>query len=422
MTAKVHQWGKKTMDIYTSRVKFIYDNLKIDPNKFGLAGEVYYKQTSVNPEVQQYSSLINKYVSINIDGFYVNRKPIYFSSYFNDTEKIISEVPEDYNTLLKSDICIELKRYLLFTFTEYIMSSICKLLNLCFTHKDFKKRFYDPLKNYVIDLSQLLVCIQFNDNFHLMKSFNESTLNNIVLFAKEMNVAKIREHVEMDSKMLLTIGYLLYSDYIKQYDLVLSPLLGASQIPPFFNALNRFINKNDLCQQSIPFEYIKYSTYEEDGSDCFITIAEQRQWLSEKYSSSSKVLLIDESLGTGTTVLKIKEELSKYFTTVDTAAIEYRWDKKIIWNTDREWFNINEIDYISPIYYRHYLLLDEQILNLKNERAPYQPYVPFAVYDDVNYHTYIAKQSINEKNKVNMDNLFYRTRIIKEILYTNGGH
>ena len=91
-----------------------------------------------------------------------------------------------------------------------------------------------------------------------------------------------------------------------------------------------------------------------------------------------------------------------------------------MWNTDREWFNINEIDYVSPIYYRHYILLDEQILNLKNETASYQPYVPFAVYDDVNYHTYIARQSINDKNKANMDNLFCRTKIIKEILYTNG--
>lgn len=412
---------KKTMNTYSDKVKFIYENLKINPNSFGLAGELYIKQKSSNVEVQ-YRSLINKYVSINKDNFYVNRKPVYFSSCFDDAVNIIFEIPEDYRIILKSNISIELKRYLLFTFTEYIMSSICKLLNLCFIYRDFKNYFYNSLKNYLIDLSHLLVSIQFSEDFQQMEMLDGSIYKSIVLVAKELNITKLREHVEMDNKMLLIIGYLEYSDYVKKYDLILSPLLGAAQIPTLFNALNSFMNKYDVSLQPISFEYIKYSTYEEDGCDCFISIEEQKQWLCEKYSNNSKVLLIDESLGTGTTVLRIKKEIEEYFFAVDTAAIEYRWDKKIIWNTDRDWFNINDIDYVSPIYYRHYSILDEQILQLKNETVSYQPYVPYTVYDDMNYHPYIIKQNINYKNKVTMDNLFYRVKIIKEIFYTNAGH
>jgi len=393
-----------------NKIKYLKSQLKFNPDLFGIAGELYLNN---NIEIlRQYDqNIISRYI-LTGENICVNRLPIYYSSDINNARNILLNAPDDYKHIIMTEHSAESKRYILFTIAEYVMHAVCKLLHIYFENNDFFELFYGRLVAYLNHLSDLVVQLMFGDLLSDLPSFNDYNLSDVFRKAEEIGIETLREHVEMDHKILLTIGYLTYEEICVKYELILCPMFGAVQIPMIFNAINRFLG----CAK-IPFEYIKYSTYDHDSASSYLPVEEQARRIYQKHRAKSSVLILDESLGTGITVLKLKSILKDYFKTVPVASIEFRWDKKIIFNTDREWFNIDDIDYITPISYRHYLPLGEQVSNLKNRMIDFKPYIPPMVYEDSSYDQYISTQTIEAEKKANMDILFRKVKQIKKEFY-----
>ncbi len=405
--------------LYRNVIQMLYNDLKINPYSFGCMGELYIELNYVDSIDQTYFHIIDEYLVSNGTYFY-NRNKLYFSTEISDIVNLMYKTNDDYILILNSDLPSTLKRYLLFTITEYAIHSLSKLLNACYFNQVIFQEFYIVLKSYIDLLSQQLTEILFDMDFPNLAPIDKSVLENICKKFIHDNVVNLREHVEMDNKIILLIGCMIYIDHISNYDLILSPLLGAAQIPPFFNAVQRHLFKE---RTAISFEYIKFSTY---AVECFeetpdsMPILTQLDNLKKKYPPTTKVLILDESLGTGKTALHIKRIFGDYFNEIDTGAIEFRWDKKIIYNHDREWFDINNIDCITPISYRHYADLSQHFESIKQGNVVYKPYIPYCIYKNKDYHLYIANEDFDD-DKLSMLNTFNnKAKIVMQIFYGLG--
>lgn len=391
-------------------INLINNNLKIKPLDFGFAGEVYSKPNSCT---KQQSEVINKYIFV-YQNTYVNRKAIYYSNSFTDVLSILEQSHDDYYYIYQTQLDFPFKRYVLFSIIEYVMHSICKLLNICFENRTFKTEFYDNIKKQLEIYTDIIAELMFSEILPQIHVFQNGLYNKIKSFFLFNNTPLLREHVEYDHKLLLVYAYILYFDFISIDKLLICPLLGAAQIPPFFNSIEKYFRKRLQMNRIITYDYVKYSTYDIENS---IPLSEQLTELVRTHGSFSNVILIDESLGTGTTLLEIKKAFNSYYTDIKVGAVEFRWDKKIVCNNDNEWFDINRIDYITPISYRHYLLLTNQISCLKRNVISPLPYIPFMIFDDYNFEHYISKQKINDEKKKVMDTFFNKSKLIKKEFY-----
>ena len=392
-------------------INLINKNLKIKPLDFGFVGEIYSKQNYYN---EQQAEVISKYIFM-YQNICVNRKTIYYSSSFSDALDIIEQAHDDYCLIHQSQLDVDFKRYALFSIIEYVMHSICKLLNLCFENKVFRAKFYADLKNQLENYTDIIVELMFSEILTDIQIVRNDLYNEIKNFFLHGNTPSLREHVEYDHKLLLLYAYILYFDIIDVDSLLICPLLGAAQIPPFFNSIEKYFNESFYRNRAITYDYVKYSTY--DITD-FLSLDEQSAELIKIHGEYSNVILLDESLGTGNTLLEIKKTLKNYFNDIKIGSVEFRWDKKIIWNNDREWFDINHIDYITPISYRHYLVLLPQIDCLKKNVVSPLPYIPFMIFDDYNFEYYMSKQKISNGKKKVIDSFFYKSKLIKEVFYS----
>ncbi len=405
--------------LYRNVIQKMHSNLKINPYSFGYMGELYVEHRYIDTIDQLYFHIIDKYLMSNGSYFY-NRNRLYFSSSLNDIVDVILKTNDDYILIQNSDLPSALKRYLLFTITEYAMHSVSKLLNACYFSQVIFEEFYIVLKSYIELLSQQLTTILFDMDFSNLILIDKSLLENVCKKFTGAGITNLREHVEMDNKIILLIGYMLYIEHISNYDLIISPLLGAAQIAPFFNAVQQHLFQD---RTAISFEYIKFSTY---AVECFeetqdsLSILTQLDNLKQKYPPTTKVLIIDESLGSGKTVLHIKRMLSDYFNEIHTGAIEFRWDKKIIYNHDREWFSLGDIDYIMPISYRHYIQLAHHFESIRLGDIVYKPYIPYCIYNDKDYYSYVANEDLDD-DKLSMLNAFInKAKIVMQIFYGLG--
>jgi len=391
-------------------IKNIHDNLKIPPSSFGFAGEVYAKFYECEEE---YKKIIGKYIFI-YQATCINRKAIYYSVSFEDVLSILREADSDYLVISQSKILFEYKRYVLFTMVEYVMHAVCKLLNICFENNGFREKFYILLKKKLNYYTDILVSLMFSDNFPDLKPIELDFIGKIENIYIAENISPLREHVEMDNKMILVLGYVLYADYIERCDLLICPLLGSAQIPPFFNSLEILFSKNDCIPKQIQYDYVKYSTY--DITD-YLPFEEQLNDIMNHFDKDKKILILDESLGTGRTVLAIKQSLRNHFNSIAVASIEFKWDKKIAWDEKYAWFDIDEIDLITPISYRDWFLLSNQTASFKRNTAYIQPYIPYMVYDDPGFASYMSAQKISIEKQNIIDELFCISKNMKMIFY-----
>jgi len=390
----------------------IRKELKIKPLAFGFAGEVYAQP--VDQDGWQ-SEIISKYIFV-YQNVCTNRNARYYSQSFSAALAIIGQAQDDYRLIQQAQMDIAFKRYALFSIIEYSIHAICKLLHICFENKAFRAEFYSALKNQLESYTDVLVKLMFSEILPEMQVLQNSLCDKMNAFFSGGDVPLLRDHVEYDHKLLLVYAYILYFDKIDASKLLICPLLGAAQIPPFFNAMEKYFGKRFCTSGVIAYDYVKHSTYDVTAA---FSLDEQLAELTKVHSGYANVILLDESLGTGTTLLEIKTALQNYFAYIKIGAVEFRWDKKIVWNTDREWFDMNRIDYISPIAYRHYTVLAGQIACFKMHVSNPAPYVPFMIFDDCNFENYMARQEIDDEKKKIMDDFFCKSRRVKEVFYPN---
>ena len=388
----------------------IYNELKIRPHCFGFAGEVYITSFKSNDE---HRDTIKKY-TYTYQNTCVNRKASYYSDSFKITCELLKETYNDFNEVKSWDISVEFKRYLLFTVTEYTLHCLSKLLHVCFENMIFRDSFYLKLKNKIEEISKTLVSLMFSDNISNLYLSDMILTDEITAFYKEGEEPLLREHVEYDHKLLLIFAYILYRDIISEDTLLICPLLGAALIPPVFKAIDSYFVGRFGTQKSITYDYIKHSTYDISST---IELNKQVDIIKQEHFYFNKMLLLDESLGTGTTLLELRDALVGSFKEIKLGAVEFRWDKKIVYNNVRNWFDIEKIDYITPISYRHYLILDRQITSFKMEIVYITVYKPYMIYKDINFDSYISEQNINGCKIETLNVMFEKCRRIEEVFY-----
>lgn len=191
--------------------------------------------------------------------------------------------------------------------------------------------------------------------------------------AGEENSAK--RAIEMDNKAMLYIftKNLKIKKEPEEIE-VLTPGYGSLYIGPFFKAMYGFDYTNLLK-----------SKYIED-SKCFEKTDISSLMSSERiFEENKKVLLLDDNVGTGTTMLELKKQLrEKNIIPIASGAVQYNWrnyyrvsigDKKDI---DR--FEVDDFDIVTPFNYAGHKLYKRAIDMLHSSGEEYIKYLKSKSY------------------------------------------
>ncbi len=393
--------------------------------KFGFTGEVYIAPHEFEAEYKQYKDILEKYFSFK-EPFYCNRSRIYYSTKLKETMDLILSIVRDTYVINNSDICFHNKQYIIFSLTEYMISSVGKILGVCFAHNTLKNRYYIELKTYLSQLTDYLVCILFNEDFSAFPSISRDLIDRILSDMQQLNIQDVREFSEMDNILIMFITYFVYSDYLKRQNLIISPLQGAVLIPPFYISMDKYAHSKIGRDSTINYEYVRLSNYD-NLHYCQSSLSEQIQVLRMQYDKNINVILLDDNTGTGRTIKNIKQELSKEFTNITTGVLECRWDTKLfkLKYPNYTAFELNDVDLITPLCYRQYKIFDEQIEYIKNDKKLHywykngQFYRLNMIYKEIDYYTYINENCADDTIKERMLNIYENFKYIEDILQIN---
>lgn len=387
--------------------------------KFGFAGEVYIETDRFEEEYNQYLPILEKYFSLK-KPYYCNRNYTYYSTDLIETTDLIKNIALDAPIILNLELSYDNKRYIIFSLTEYMLSCIAKLVGVIFSYTSLDVNYYKALKEYLIDLTDYITQIIFNEELEPFPPLSFGFIDSIISDMKELNVSYVREYSEMDNILIMFIAYFALCDYIGEHDIIISPLQGAALIPPFFISMQKYTNIMNRCSGLVGYEYVRFSKYD-NAHYCELSLLDQVHLLSTQYPESTNILLIDDSTGTATTLKSIKQELLKYFNNISTCALEYYWEGKIF-IADYPAFQLDEIDLITPLCYRHFTILEEQLEFLKNGKDINFRYdlAKFSkinmIYDKIDYCLYINNNCTENSTKTRTLNIYKRIKEIMKIL------
>lgn len=252
------------------------------------------------------------------------------------------------------------------------------------------KVYFKKLEQYItngkdensrIQLQQAEECLM-EDVRNILVIFQEKGLIEIDynkrLPVGEENSAK--RAIEMDNKAMLYI----FAKSLKMKKApneieILTPGYGSLYIGPFFKAMYGFDYTNVLK-----------SKYIED-SKCFDETDICKLMSSDRiFEEGKKVLLLDDNIGTGTTMLELREQLrEKNIIPIATGAVQYNWrnyyrvsvgDKKDI---DR--FEVDDFDIITPFNYAGHKLYTRAIDMLHSSGEEYIKYLKSKSYKKEEY-------------------------------------
>ncbi len=405
-------------DLYKMIKPFLNQTI-LSNYKFGFAGEVYIEADRFEEEYNQYLPIVEKYFSLK-KPFYCNRNYTYYSTDLNETTDLVKNIAFDAPIILNLELSNENKRYIIFSLTEYMLSCIAKLVGVIFSYTSLDVNYYKALKEYLLDLTDYLTQIIFDEELNQFPSLSFGLMDSIISDMKELHISCVREYSEMDNILIMFITYFALCDYIGEHDIIISPLQGAALIPPFFISMQKYTNIMNRCCSLAGYEYVRFSKYD-NNHYCELSLIDQVHLISAQYSESTNILLIDDNTGTATTLRSIKQELLKYFNNISTCALEYYWEGKIF-NADYPAFQLDEIDFITPLCYRYFKILEEHLRFLKNEKDINFRYdlVKFSkinmIYDKIDYYLYINNNCTETSTKTRIFSIYDRIKDAMEML------
>ena len=388
--------------------------------KFGFTGEAYIESSEFEIEYNMYLPILKKYFSIK-KPFYCNRNNAYYSEDLEETIDLLRAILIDAPIILNSEMIHNKKQFVVFSLTEHMLSCIAKLIGIVFSYNTLKNSYYELLKGYLLRFTDYLVQIIYNEDFYGFPKLNFDFIADLLTDVKRLNIASVREYSEMDNILVMTTAFFALCDHIGVNDIIISPLQGAALIPPFYISMLNYMNVTKKDIYKISYEYVRYSRYD-TSHFCQESLSEQVYHLSTKYPVASKIILIDDNTGTAITIKTIKNELLRYFTNITTGVLEYYWEAKI-YNADTyPAFQLDDIDLITPLCYRHFKILDEQINYIKNLKEIHTRYSQDSfnklsmIYNEMDYSQYISKSSIDELRKLRILNIYERFRYLDDIM------
>lgn len=390
--------------------------------KFGYAGEVYIETDKFEEEYNQYLPILAKYFSLK-KPFYCNRNYTYYSTDLIETADLVKNIALDAPIIINLELSYDNKRYIVFSLTEYMLSCVAKLVGVIFCYTSLNCNYYKALKEYLIDLTDYITQIIFNEDLTQFPPLSFALIDSIISDMKKLNISYVREYSEMDNILIMFITYFALCDYVGEYDIIISPLQGAALIPPFFISMQKYINIMNGCSCLAGYDYVRFSKYD-NNHYCELSLPEQVSLLSTQYPENMNILFIDDNTGTGTTLKSIKQELLKFFKNISTGAIEYYWEGKVF-RADYQAFQLDEIDLITPLCYRYFRILEEHLEILKNEKDINFRYdvVRFnkinMIYEEIDYYLYINSMCLETSTKTKILSIYERIHDIMEILSKN---
>ncbi|WBW96328.1 phosphoribosyltransferase [Oceanirhabdus sp. W0125-5] len=388
--------------------------------KFGFVGEAYIAVEEFENDYKQYKYILEKYLSLK-EPFYCNRNRSYYSTDLKETINLILSIDSDAKSIINSDMSFQNKQYIIFSLTEYMVSYIGKLLGVCFAHEELKNKYYISLKTYLSQFTDYLVCIIFNEDFKSVPFISKELLDNILCDMQQLHIQEVREYSEMDNIFIMFVTYFVYSDYLKNQDIIISPLQGAVLIPPFYISIQKYINRKVGKDTNINFEYVRLSNYD-NSHYCEFSLSQQMKVLKNQYNENANVILLDDNTGTGSTIKGIKQELSKVFINITTGVLECRWDTKLYTSKFPNYpaFHLNDVDLITPLCYRHYKFFHDQIKYIKNSEKLHswynngQFYKLKMIYHEMDYYTYINENCFDDTIKNRLLDIYENFKYIEE--------
>lgn len=340
----------------------IIDKLKdckiLDYN-YGFLGEIY---IGINELVSVEGSIINKYFSLK-NPYYCSRNKHYYSRELSELKDYYSAYEEDIKNISNSIYESEIKRVLLFTIINHLINDTAKLIGLAFAYSKIRSVYLDRLKSDLQSYTNAFVDICFGDKHSCSISIDLEWMESLFDLSSMLGIGKVREYSEMDHPLILILSFMVNHSHFKHKDVYVAPLQGSSIIPAMYVSLTSKIitRDNNLYPQS--FSYLRSSSYD-NTHHLDLSIEDQVGLLSNEYSKTAKVILIDDNVGTGTTMKTLKSVLGHAFDEVTTCVLECRWEPFFA-TAEYPSFDLNEIDLITPLEYRYYKRFDEEINHLK---------------------------------------------------------
>ncbi|WP_430882460.1 hypothetical protein [Fusibacter sp. JL216-2] len=387
--------------------------------KFGFLGEAYIEDEKLEFNLHQAPEILKKYFSLK-KPYYCNRNSSYYSTELVTVFEYIEICPKDLNKILTFNINQKTKQYILFSIMNHQISNISKLVGVVFSNERLRTNYIESVKEYLQHCTDYFICIIYGNNPDKFISFDSEILSEIKDIATSLENIQVREYSEMDHPLILFSSFWAYKQFISEKDLILAPLQGGSIIPPMYISLLKYAQKSDEFQQGIRFDYLKFSTYD-TGELIDISLRKQVELLGEKYSCDENILLIDDNTGTATTIKKLRTELECIFNNITTGVLECRWDTKII-ESDYPAFNMNDIDIITPLCYRHFRRFENEIEYMKNvsiinaEFSFGEFYNLEFIFDQFDFESFLESSEITESNKSRLMTVIskYRSQIKAE--------
>jgi len=373
--------------------------------KFGFLGEAYIESEEIELFSKEKSEILYKYFSLK-KPYYCNRNLDYYSTELDVVFSYIETCYKDINGILTSELNYKLKQYVLFSIMNHLINCVSKLVGIIFSYEKLRSNYMQYVTHYLQLCTDYFVKIIFEQNLTEFVSFDEKTLSEIKEISNSFGNIEVREYSEMDHPLILLNSFFAYEQFLSEKTLILAPLQGACIIPPMYISLLNFIKKESGLSHNVRFEYLRFSTY--DSEYYFdIPLNEQVRLLGEKYHSDENILLIDDNTGTATTIKKLESEIGNVFTNITTCVIECRWDTKIKPTDYPNYpaFNLNDIDIITPLCYRHYRRFFNEIEHMRkadyllSEYENCEFYSLEFIFDDFEFEKYLDTSEILESNK-----------------------
>ncbi|RJE89669.1 phosphoribosyltransferase [Paenibacillus sp. 1011MAR3C5] len=338
------------------------NNIQIDINAMGFAGELYLNKNDLISSSQIPLPMLELYFKFSNHSLVYNRSAFYYSSNIHEVVHLVERIPHDYEFIASINLDPITKRHILFTLVEYYISALCKLLDTCFYSDDIKNNYYFELHNRLFQSIEVLNMLIFKSEI-TKKIESIDFIHQLKIDILNTGINTLRTNIEMDNKLVLLLDFFAYYDVIQDYDLIVSIVFGGILIPPMYKSLSSLLYEQpNRMLEDIPYQLIKISKYDLD--DDYESYESQMEYF-KAYSPNVHVLLTDDCVGSAKTLLAAKQILNNHFKDVSLKAIEYHWEKKVRPGVNLEdTFAIEELKYLSPLKYRHYIKLNDYIQSL----------------------------------------------------------
>lgn len=344
-----------------------------------------------NSEVLDYvTNYDNKFLSRNYKQYYVFDS---IKDLLNRRDKIINII-ESNNSLSNDEKYVLLENILNISARLYYLSG---LSNIVEKHDEIIDKNYQMLVNDITNFISFMMNLNIPFNF---KDYENISSN----FDVEM-VLHNKKQVELDNKVYI-LSYVrklieLINDLgLKDY-FVITPGYGSIYLGPFISSMTD--KKSSLLLYS---QYKKTGIEQIDGNDKFTDLIVNSSKIDGK-----PIILIDDNMGTGTTIKMIKNQLINNGYDVSLAgSYQYTFDRLqefTIRNRGQELFSIYEQDLLTPLNYPRHQILETAITKFADSSKEYVKYLNL-----FGYHSELR----SDYQQMQDDALFYYSRFTgKEI-------